>query len=135
MSSSSPAADAALSAMSAVGRGDRAAWLACYAEDAVLHDPVGGSPLDPEGLGLRGAAAREQLWDLTIAPNDVHVDVSAVHTGADEAAVVATVTIRFASGPETTYDGVFVYRVRDDGKIASVRSYFDLQRVMEALTA
>jgi steroid Delta-isomerase len=135
MSSSSPAADAALSAMSAVGRGDRAAWLACYAEDAVLHDPVGGSPLDPEGLGLRGVAAREQLWDLTIAPNDVRFDVSAVHTGANEAAVVATVTIRFATGREATYDGVFVYRVRDDGRIESVRSYFDLQRVMDALAA
>ena len=119
--------------MSAVSAGDRAAWLACYADDAVLHDPVGGSPLDPEGTGLRGTEARERLWDLTIAPNDVRFDVASVHPAGDEAAVVATVTITFGNGRSVAYDGVFVYRVCAEGRIESVRSYFDLQQVMNAL--
>lgn len=54
MNTAHPAIVAARTAMNAVSAGDRVAWLACYADDAVLHDPVGGSPLDPEGSGVRG---------------------------------------------------------------------------------
>jgi steroid delta-isomerase len=118
-----------------VTAGDRAAWLACYAVDAVLHDPVGGSPLDPQGAGLRGRAELERLWDLTIAPNDVRFDIAAVHTGGDEAAVVASVALRLANGVSAGYDGVFVYAVDAAGRIASVRSYFDLERLLAAFAA
>ena len=85
-----PAERAARAAMTAVTEGDRAAWLAAYARYAVLHDPVGGSPLDPDGAGLSGRAALEQFWDLTIAPNDVRFAISAVHPAGQEAAVVAS---------------------------------------------
>jgi steroid delta-isomerase len=128
-----PAALAARAAMAAVTAGDRAAWLAAYAEDAVLHDPVGGSPLDPDGVGLRGPAGLEQLWDLTIAPNDVAFKISSVHPSGREAAVVASVFIEFANGKKVAYDGVFVYAVDETGCIATVRSYFDLQPIMAAL--
>jgi steroid delta-isomerase len=119
--------------MTAVTEGDRAAWLAAYSDSAVLRDPVGGSPLDPDADGLRGRAALEQFWDLTIAPNDVGFAISAVHPSGREAAVVASVEIGFANGAQVDYDGVFVYAVDDDGRIASVRSYFDLASVLAAL--
>ncbi|GIH93416.1 nuclear transport factor 2 family protein [Planobispora siamensis] len=133
MSGAHPAAVAALAAMEAVGAGDRDAWLAWYAPDAVLHDPVGGSPLDPSGTGLVGRAALERFWELTVAPNDVRFDVAAVHPAGDEAAVVASVTIRSPHGAQASYDGVFVYRVGDDGRIVAVRAYWDLQRVLSGL--
>ncbi|GIH77086.1 nuclear transport factor 2 family protein [Planobispora longispora] len=133
MSSTHPAAVAALAAMEAVGAGDRAAWLACYAPDAVLHDPVGGSPLDPGGNGLKGREDLERFWELTVAPNDVRFDVTAVHPAGDEAAVTASVAIRFPGGARADYDGVFVYRVGGDGRIVSVRAYWDLRRVLSAL--
>jgi steroid delta-isomerase len=129
----SPPERAARAAMAAVTAGDRAGWIAAYAEDAVLHDPVGGSPLDPDGAGLRGRAALEQLWDLTIAPNDVTFTVESVYPSGKEAAVVASVAIKFANDAEVAYDGVFVYAVDEDGCIATVRSYFDLQPIMAAL--
>lgn len=116
--------------MSAVGAHDRVAWLDGFADDAVLHDPVGGSPLDPEGRGLRTREAREQLWDLVIAPNRVRFDIAAAHPAGDEAAMVATVTIDRFDGQTVTYDGVFVYAVGEDGRITSVRSYFDLQAAL-----
>jgi steroid Delta-isomerase len=116
--------------MAAVGANDRAAWLAAFAEDAVLYDPVGGSPLDPDGRGLRDTAAREQLWDLAIAPNAVRFHVAAAHPAGDEVAMVATVTIDRADGKPITYDGVFVYTVNSDGQIKTVRSYFDLQAAL-----
>ena len=119
--------------MGAVTAGDRATWLETYSEDAVLHDPVGGSPLDPDGTGVRGRAALEQFWDLTVAPNDVRFAISSVHPSGQEAAVVASVEITFANDAEVTYDGVFVYAVGEDGRIVSVRSYFDVQAILAAL--
>ncbi len=108
--------------------------MQAYAADAVLHDLVGGSPLDPDASGLKGQSALEQFWDLTIAPNDVTFTIAAVHPSGAEAAVVASVDIAFATGAHVTYDGVFVYTVDDAGRIASVRSYFDLQKILAAMT-
>ena len=121
--------------MAAVTAGDRDAWLACYADDAVLHDPVGGSPLDPDAAGLRGRAALETFWDLTIAPNQVRFDIDAVHPSGHEAAVVASVSLRLSNDAAVDYDGVFVYAVDDSGRITSVRSFFDLERLLAALAA
>ncbi len=47
---------AALSARYASER-NKAAWLALYAEDAVIEEPVGVSPLDPQGRGHHGREA------------------------------------------------------------------------------
>jgi steroid Delta-isomerase len=132
MDTDHPAARTALAAMRAVTDGERDAWLACYAEDAVLHDPVGGSPIDPHGTGIRGHAALGQFWDLFVAPNDVRFDVAAVHPGGAEAAVVATVTSVSPDQPTVSYDGVFVYRLDDDGRIATLHGYWDIQRVLAA---
>ncbi|MGW3349208.1 nuclear transport factor 2 family protein [Nonomuraea rubra] len=134
MDTTHPAAVAALTAMGAVSAGDRDAWLACYAPDAVLHDPVGGSPLDPHGAGLRGRAALERFWELTVAPNQVRFDVAAVHPAGDEAAIVASVSVRFPTGDSACYDGVFVYRI-EDGRISSLRAYWDLGRILSVLGA
>jgi steroid delta-isomerase len=129
MDTDHPAARTALAAMRAVTDGERDAWLACYAEDAVLYDPVGGSPIDPHGTGIRGHGALGQFWDLVVAPNDVRFDVAAVHPGGLEVAVVATVTSVSPNQPTVSYDGVFVYRLTDDGRIATMHGYWDIQRV------
>jgi len=121
--------------MAAVSAGNREEWLSQYAHDAVLYDPVGGSPLDPEGAGLRGRAALEQFWDLMIAPSTVAFEIDAVHTGADEAAVVASISMTLATGQHATYEGVFVYAVDAAGRIASMRAFFDLERVLATLAA
>ncbi|NRQ33557.1 nuclear transport factor 2 family protein [Nonomuraea sp. NN258] len=134
MDTTHPATAAALAAMDAVSAGDRDAWLACYAPDAVLHDPVGGSPLDPHGTGLRGRAALEGFWELTVAPNDVRFEIAAVHPAGDEVAVVASVSVRFPTGASAGYDGVFVYRA-EGGRITSLRAYWDLAPVLSALGA
>jgi steroid delta-isomerase len=135
MDTDHPAAKVALAAMSAVGAGDRDAWLACYTEDAVLHDPVGGSPLDPQGAGLRGRTALQRFWDVAVAPNDMHFTVTSVHPAGTEAAIVATVSIRLPDHTVLDYDGVFVYRPDDSGRIASMLGYWDVRSVMAGRTA
>jgi len=135
MSTIHPAAAAALTAIEAVTAGDRDAWLSCYADDAVLHDPVGGSPLDPHGAGVRGLDGLDRFWRQAIAPNQIRFDVNAVHAAGDEVAVVATVTTRFPNGAAVDYDGVFVYTINDDKQVVSLRGYWDVQRVLSALSA
>ena len=50
-----PARAASQASMAAVTAGDRAAWLALFAADAVVEDPIGPSMFDPDGAGHRGA--------------------------------------------------------------------------------
>lgn len=118
--------------MRAVMDGDREAWLACYAADAVVHDPVGGSPLDPEGAGLRGRAALGGFWDASIAPADITFEIREAHGSPREAALVGGVHVQLPGGAEARYDGVFVYAVGDDGLIASLRAYWDVEAVLAA---
>ena len=42
----------------AVGK-DKAKWLSLFAENAVVQDPIGVSPLDPSGEGHKGLEAIE----------------------------------------------------------------------------
>ena len=52
--SRSPAELAFARHVAAVEAKDRAAFLANFADDAVVEDPVGPSPLEPTGRGHRG---------------------------------------------------------------------------------
>jgi hypothetical protein len=47
MSEEHPARRAGLLSQRHVANGDREAWLALFADDGVVQDPVGPSPLDP----------------------------------------------------------------------------------------
>ena len=49
---------------------DKEAWLAVFAEDAIVEDPIGPSAFDPEGKGHRGRDAISAFWDNVIAPTD-----------------------------------------------------------------
>jgi steroid Delta-isomerase len=134
MDNINPTAAVALAAMRAVGAGDRDAWLACYADDVVIYDPVGGSPLDLDGTGLRGHEALTQFWNLMVAPRSVTFTVAATHPAGNEVAVVASVrSVGAADEPEVAYDGVFVYRINADGRIAELRAYWDLASVLATL--
>ena len=42
-------------------KGDREGWLALYADDAVVKDPVGKSPFDAVGDGHRGKAGGQAV--------------------------------------------------------------------------
>src|SRR5262245_61871290 len=64
------AKQAAVASLSAVRAKDKAGWLKLFAEDALVEDPVGPSPFDPEGKGHRGHAGIGAFYDNVIAHND-----------------------------------------------------------------
>ena len=61
-----PARAASQRSMAAVSAGDRAAWLALFADDAVVEDPIGPSMFDPDGAGHRGLDAVAAFFDTVI---------------------------------------------------------------------
>jgi steroid delta-isomerase len=112
--------------MNAVMNKDRSGWLACFADRAVLRDPVGGSPLDPEGKGLVGLDALGRFWDAVVAPaGAVRFDVREEHCSGASVARVAPVEIELGPARTLRYDGVFVYDLDSDGKIARLSGYFE----------
>lgn len=127
-----PARDASLASMRAVEAGDRDGWLALFAHDAVVEDPIGPSPFDPEGRGHHGRdEGIAAFYDTVIGPNDsVSFSLTASYAAGNEVANVGTITTVLPGGAGTVHaDGVFTYRVDDDGKVVALRAYWELDRV------
>lgn len=124
-----PARAAAQRSMDAVHRKDKAAWLANFAEDAIVEDPIGPSPLDPSGAGQRGKAAIAAFWDRLIAPNRVLFDVRDSYAGGSEVANVGTVTTVMPNGAAMVVNGVFTYRVDAAGKVVALRAFWEVPRM------
>lgn len=97
---------------------DKQRWMANFSEDARLEDPVGG----PIKIGR---AAVEKSWDnsfkeghfWTIAPvlMQICTDQAALH-------VRSTGTI---DGKDIVIDGIEVYTIDDDGKVAYIKTWFN----------
>lgn len=120
---------ASLRSRAAVHARDRAAWLALFADDAIVADPVGPSPLDPTGDGHRGPEARAAFWDDVIAPNPVTMDITASHAGGDEVANVVTISTTFPDGAKAIVDIIALYAVDEAGSITSLRAYWEFDQL------
>jgi ketosteroid isomerase-like protein len=124
-----PARAAARRSMEAVHRKDRQAWLDNFADDAVVEDPVGRSPLDPEGKGHRGKTAIAAFWDRVIGPNRVLMEIRQSYAAGDEVANVGTITAVLPNGAATQVEGVFLYRADPAGRLVSLRAFWELARL------
>ncbi len=119
-----PARAASKASMAAVEAGDRDAWLALFSPEAVIEDPIGVSVLDPTGQGHRGSDAIAAFWDTTIASATIRFEIRESYAAGDEVANVGTITTTFPHGDAVAVDGVFTYRVGDDGLIRALRAYW-----------
>ncbi len=124
-----PARDASLASMRAVEAGDKAAWLALFHPDAVVEDPIGPSPFDPEGAGHRGLDAIEAFYDTVIGPHAVRFRIEQSWAGGNEVANVGTISTTMADGMVVHTDGVFTYRVDDEGRLVALRAYWEMDRL------
>lgn len=105
--------------LDAYNRNDREAFLALFADDATVEDPVG----TPRHSGRDAIAG---FWDA------IHGLADALQLGAGqrivcggEAAVVLTIEATMG-GQRTRIHAVDTFRVRPDGRISEVRAYWDL---------
>ena len=114
-----------------VSRKQKDEWLSLWAEDAVIEDPVGPSFFDEEGKGHHGREGIGAFWDKTIANVErFEFTIRDSHAGGDEVANVGTITTFLPGGYRVDTDGVFVYRVGEDGLIRSVRAFWETERAM-----
>jgi ketosteroid isomerase-like protein len=124
-----PARDASLRSMEAVEAGDREGWLGLFAADAVVEDPIGESPLDPSGRGHRGRDAIATFYDTVIGPNEVTFRIDQSWAAGDEVANVGTITTKMGDGTVVHTDGVFTYRVNENGRVVALRAYWEMARL------
>lgn len=117
---------------------DKAAWLAMFAEDGIIEDPIGPSDLDPAGRGHSTPAAREAFWERNIANSMIDIEIRDSFTaGGRECANIVRLTIELDFGGKCyrqTVDGVFTYAVDDAGKLKSLRGYWEYQEGLATLT-
>ena len=112
---------------------DKEAWLALFAEDAFLADPVGKSMLDPEGQGHQGKAAIERFWDNVIAKADLTLVASQRIACDDTCVAVLQATNDLGNGIKTVVDMVGLYQVNEAGKLRSLKVYWDFDKLMAQL--
>jgi ketosteroid isomerase-like protein len=120
-----PARDAAIQSISCIETGDRGGWLSLWHEDGLIEDPVGKSPLDPEGKGHRGIDALSLFFDRVIAPSELRFTIRQSFAAGDECANVGTITTCTKDGVVTRTELVMVYRVNSDGKLVSLRAFWE----------
>jgi len=104
---------------------DRDAFLDVFATDGVIVDPVGTLP-------HAGREARGAFWDTVHQLTErMTFDVKDVVVCGNEAAMVFG--IHASSGDAgIVLDAVDIFEVDDDGKIASMRAYWDMGRATPA---
>lgn len=121
--------------MDAVSRKARDEWVALFAEDGFVQDPVGRSPLDGTGDGHHGHEAIGRFWDATIASIErVEFEIHDSFAAGDEVANVATIFAHLPGGLVMRTDGVFVYRVDADGLLCSLRAFWEWDRAMATIS-
>jgi steroid delta-isomerase len=124
-----PARDATIRSMAAVEAGSRSGWLAQFAEDAVVEDPIGPSMFDPEGAGHHGPEAIAAFYDTVIGPNQVRFAIRESYACGSEVANVGTITTTLGDGSRAVVEGVYTYRVDDDGRVVALRAFWEADAI------
>ncbi|MBF6070309.1 nuclear transport factor 2 family protein [Nocardia farcinica] len=125
-----PARTAGLASQAAVRARDKQAWLALFAPDAVVEDPIGPSGFDPEGKGHHGTEAIAAFWDKAIAPTEsIEFLFGDSFACGNEVAFTGLIRSRLG-GHVIDAEGVFTYRVDAAGKLAALRAYWEVDRAM-----
>lgn len=128
-----PARVAGAASRKAVSGKDKAAWLALFAEDGCVEDPVGPSAFDPDGTGHHGRDAISAFWDKTIAnADDIEFRFTDSFVCGNECANVGTIRTT-VGGQVIDAEGVFVYRVNPEGRIVSLRAFWEFDRALRTV--
>lgn len=132
----SAALAASQSSWKAVQAHDKEAWLALMADDVVIEDPIGQAITNPDGTGVRGKDAVAAFYDTNIATNNLRITCEETFPSSspDEIAHILILRSEFDGGLSSEVRGVFTYRVNDQGRIANMRGYWNMD-LMKFTTA
>jgi hypothetical protein len=118
----------ALRSRAAVHAGDKDSWLALFADDAYVQDPIGPSAFDPEGKGHHGKAAIEAFYDTVIASAEaISFEIQQSYLCGDEVADVGIIRTTLAGGThQAVVHGVYTYKSNGAGKLAWLRAFWEM---------
>lgn len=98
-----------------------------FAPDGVLEDPVGTPP-------VQGTQAIAAFYAAIVAPfSHIKPKVQEVIVGGNEAAVDWKLNLTTTDGKKITLDGMGVFKFNQDGKLESVREFWDLAAFLSQL--
>jgi steroid delta-isomerase len=119
----------AIRSRAAVHARDRDGWLALFADDATVEDPIGPSPFDPEGKGHRGKEAIASFYDTVIGPSEaIAFEITESFLCGDEVADVGIIRTTIAGGShQAIVRGVYTYRSNGTGKIVALRAFWEFE--------
>jgi steroid delta-isomerase len=107
---------------------DKKRWLAMWAEDGMIEDPIGPTMLDPDGQGHSTPEAREAFYDRNIANADIEYIIHDTYTSHLECANIVTLNVLMDLGGKKysqQVNGVFTYRCNEEGKLKALRGYWE----------
>ena len=113
---------------------DKQNWLDLFAEDAIVQDPIGKSPLDPVGDGHKGREAIEKFYDTVIANGNIEFNILESIPCADECANFAQI-INVVGDVKIETKMIVIYRVNSNDKIVSLRAFWDYEKMEDQLKA
>jgi steroid delta-isomerase len=128
-----PAIAANKNSMANAMAGNKEGWLALFADDAIVYDPVGPSPHDPEGKGFRGREEISKFWDIMIGPTNLTIVPHKRYPCGNSCAVVMTAVNDMGGGIKTYTEMIAVYEVNSQGKIQVMKAYWELDKLRDQL--
>ncbi len=100
---------------------DRDAYVACFAEDALLQDPYGGRPLQGTAGLHKFMDGMERTWaSFQMTPGDAFA-------AGDRVAVAWRCTATAKSGKTANFAGIDVFTLSADGLIVQLDGYWDFK--------
>lgn len=119
------ARELSLASLEAVKTKQRDLWLSLFAEDAIVEDPVGKSPFDPDGKGHQGREAIARFYDTVVAQNtSFEYRIREAYACGNEVASAATFVISNAQASDHEIDLIVVHKANDEGKLVSIRAFW-----------
>ena len=109
-------------------------WLNLFADDAIVQDPIGKSPLDPIGDGHKGKEAIEKFYDTVIANGNIEFNILESIPCANECANFAQI-VNVVGDVKIETQMIVIYRVNSNDKIVSLRAFWDYQKMEDQLKA
>ena len=111
---------------------DKKNWLSLFADDAIVQDPIGVSPLDQEGEGHKGIEAIEKFYDTVIANGNIEFNILESIPCANECANYAQI-VNVVGDVKIETKMIVIYCINSSNKIQSLRAFWDYQNMENQL--
>ncbi len=94
-------------------------WLETLADNALIYDPVGKPPLNPQKDSQKFFTILKTFYETFEIIQD------AIFVVEQEAAVKWKMKVMAKNGRKATAEGITLFEINDHGKITQIKAYWD----------